>query len=185
MNWRPNHESCSKDHMLHNLQQARPLQSAGLLLYRCKDDRLEVLLGHPGGPYWIKRDAGAWGIPKGSINSGEAPLEAARREFTEETGHKPLGEVIELGTVKQTGGKIVHAWGMAGDWDPTTVKSNMFEMEWPPRSGRRRWFPEIDRAAWFDVARARVKILKSQAPFIERLFDAVRQQPSCRPSAAI
>ena len=150
-------------------------QSAGLLLYRIVDGEIEVLLGHPGGPFWMRKDEGAWTIPKGLVASGEAPLAAARREFAEETGHDPEGEAVSLGSARQPGGKIVHVWAIEGDFDPADVKSNTFEMEWPPRSGRRQSFPEIDRAAWFRVAEARKKILKGQALFIDRLLQALRQ----------
>jgi predicted NUDIX family NTP pyrophosphohydrolase len=148
-------------------------QSAGLLLYRQTGDDIEVLLAHPGGPFWKNKDAGAWTIPKGLISPGETPLAAARREFAEETGHRPQGETIPLGNARQPGGKIVHIWAVQEDWDTALLQSNMFEMEWPPRSGRRQSFPEIDRAGWFDVAAARLKILKGQADFIDRLLEAI------------
>ena len=150
-------------------------QSAGLLMYRIVDGEIEVLLGHPGGPFWIRKDEGAWTIPKGLVASGEEPLAAARREFAEETGHDPEGEAVPLGSARQAGGKTVHVWAMEGDFDPADLNSNSFEMEWPPRSGRRQSFPEIDRAAWFRVAEARKKILKGQALFIDRLLQALRQ----------
>jgi predicted NUDIX family NTP pyrophosphohydrolase len=148
-------------------------QSAGLLLFRRGDGEPEVLLGHPGGPFWKKKDHGAWSIPKGLIVPGETPLAAAKREFAEETGHHPSGEAIPLGEARQPGGKIVHIWAVQDDWDTALLQSNMFEMEWPPRSGRRQSFPEIDRAAWFKVADARLKILKGQAVFIDRLLEAL------------
>ena len=148
-------------------------QSAGLLLFRQKGGGLEVLLGHPGGPFWRKKDQGAWSIPKGLIALGEAPDVAAYREFVEETGHRPTGDSISLGTAKQPGGKLVHVWAMEGDWNSTDLQSNTFELEWPPRSGRLQTFPEIDRAAWFDIAEARIKILKGQATFIDRLLEVV------------
>ena len=150
-------------------------QSAGLLLYRIVDGEIEVLLGHPGGPFWMRKDEGAWTIPKGLIASGEVPLAAAQREFAEETGHDPKGEAVPLGSARQPGGKIVHVWATEGDFDPADLKSNTFEMEWPPRSGRRQSIPEIDRAAWFGIAEARKKILKGQALFIDRLLQALRQ----------
>ena len=148
---------------------AAPKQSAGLLLYRQKGDKLEILLGHPGGPFWRKKDQGSWSIPKGLIADGESPLAAAKREFAEETGHRPNGKAIPLGEAKQPGGKLVHVWAVEDDWDPEDLRSNQFEMEWPPRSGRRQTFPELDRAAWFDVAEGRDKILKGQAVFLTRL----------------
>jgi len=150
-------------------------QSAGLLLFRQVDGDIEVLLGHPGGPFWKRKDEGAWSIPKGLIAPGEEPLAAAQREFAEETGHYPKGDSVPLGSATQPGGKVVHVWAIEGDWDPADIKSNTFEMEWPPRSGRRQSFPEIDRAAWFGVAEARRRILKGQALFIDHLLDTLRQ----------
>jgi predicted NUDIX family NTP pyrophosphohydrolase len=143
--------------------------SAGLLLYRDAAGRLEVLLVHPGGPFWAKKDAGAWSIPKGEIGAGEDPLAAAKREFEEETGTRPPGEAIALPPRRQAGGKLVHAWAVRGDLDPAALKSTTFTLEWPPRSGRRQEFPEVDRAAWFTLDEARDKILKSQAPFLDDL----------------
>ena len=143
--------------------------SAGLLLYRDAAGRLEVLLVHPGGPFWAKKDAGAWSIPKGEIGEGEDPLAAAKREFEEETGTRPTGEAIALTPRRQAGGKLVHAWAVRGDLDPAALKSTTFTLEWPPRSGRRQEFPEVDRAAWFTLDEARDKILKSQAPFLDDL----------------
>ncbi|MET0407514.1 MAG: NUDIX domain-containing protein [Hyphomicrobium sp.] len=142
--------------------------SAGLLLYRLKE-KLEVLLAHPGGPYWKNKDAGAWTVPKGEILEGEDPHQAAIREFMEETGFRPSGDALSLGSLRQAGGKWVHVWAVPQDWDPARLVSNSFSIEWPPRSGRVQEFPEIDRAAWFDLAQARVKILKSQLPFLDRL----------------
>jgi predicted NUDIX family NTP pyrophosphohydrolase len=152
---------------------APTLQSAGLLLFRVGDNQIQVLLGHPGGPFWRRRDQGVWTIPKGLITPGEASRTAALREFTEETGHRPAGELLSLGSAKQPGGKLVHVWAVEDDWDPAKLESNTFEMEWPPRSGQRQTFPEIDRAAWFGVAEARARILKGQAVFIDRLLEAV------------
>jgi predicted NUDIX family NTP pyrophosphohydrolase len=149
------------------------LQSAGLLLFRVGDNQIQVLLGHPGGPFWRRRDQGVWTIPKGLIAPGEASRTAALREFIEETGHHPAGELLSLGSAKQPGGKLVHVWAVEDDWDPAELESNTFEMEWPPRSGQRQQFPEIDRAAWFDIAEARARILKGQAVFIDRLLEAV------------
>jgi len=148
-------------------------QSAGLLLFRERGNDIQVLLGHPGGPFWGRKDQGAWTIPKGLVAPGESPLSTAQREFEEETGHCATGSAISLGSAKQPGGKIVHAWAVKGDWDPADLKSNTFDMEWPPRSGRLQTFPEIDRAAWFAVAEARIRVLKGQAVFIERLLQAV------------
>ena len=148
-------------------------QSAGLLLFRVTDNRIEILLGHPGGPFWRRKDQGAWTIPKGLIDAGEDPRAAALREFTEETGHRPAGELLSLGSARQPGGKLVHAWAVQDDWDPVGLRSNTFEMEWPPRSGKRQEFPEIDRAAWFGIAEARSRILEGQAVFIDRLLEAV------------
>jgi len=121
--------------------------SAGLLLYRHSDEGIEVLIGHPGGPFWRNKDLASWSIPKGLITESETPLAAAKREFAEETGYSPRGKARPLGEAKQPGGKTVHVWANEGDWDAGTLKSNMFEMEWPPRSGRRKEFPELDRAA--------------------------------------
>jgi predicted NUDIX family NTP pyrophosphohydrolase len=144
-------------------------ESAGLLLFRDANGQREVLLAHPGGPFWAKKDTGAWTIPKGEVGPAEDPLAAALREFEEETGVRPKGDAIALPPRRQPSGKVVHAWAMRGDLDPATVRSNRFEMEWPPRSGRRQEFPEIDRAAWFSLAEAREKILKGQAPFLDDL----------------
>jgi predicted NUDIX family NTP pyrophosphohydrolase len=130
---------------------------------------LEVLLAHPGGPFWARRDVGAWTIPKGEIEEGEDALRAARREFTEETGYSPSGTFIDLGTVTQKSGKVVKAWAVEGNFDPRTLKSLSFEMEWPPRSGKRQTFPEIDRAQWCTLGAARGKILAHQLPFLDRL----------------
>lgn len=142
--------------------------SAGLLLYRRRQG-LEVLLAHPGGPYWRNKDDGAWMVPKGEIHDDEDPQEAALREFEEETGFHPEGKFVSLGSLRQAGGKQVHVWAIEGDWDPATLDSNYFNIEWPPRSGRTSAFPEIDRAAWFDIPTACRKILKSQAEFLHRL----------------
>ena len=127
---------------------------------------------HPGGPFWAKRDDGAWSIPKGEIGPGEAPLDVARREFREELGAEPPGgDAASLGVVRQTGGKTVHAWAVEGDFDVGALKSNSFEMEWPPRSGRRATFPEVDRAAWFELDAARAKLLDAQRAFLDRLAE--------------
>ncbi|MGA7238868.1 MAG: NUDIX domain-containing protein [Bryobacteraceae bacterium] len=125
---------------------------------------------HPGGPFWAKKDEGAWSIPKGEFTDGENPVAAARREFEEELGAAVDGELIPLNALKQSGGKVVHAWAVRGDFDPSNLKSNTFSMEWPPRSGRQREFPEVDRAEWFEVETARTKILKGQAPFLDQIL---------------
>jgi predicted NUDIX family NTP pyrophosphohydrolase len=143
--------------------------SAGLLLYRTTSGHPEVLLVHPGGPYWARKDEGAWSIPKGELEEGEAPLAAARREFAEETGIALEGDPIELGVVRQPGGKVVHAWAVEGDLDPASVRSDTFRIEWPPGSGKQREFPEVDRAAWFTIEAAGRKILKGQVPFLAEL----------------
>jgi predicted NUDIX family NTP pyrophosphohydrolase len=146
-----------------------PKKSAGLLLYRLGSEGLEVLLVHPGGPFWAKKDDGAWSIPKGEFADGEDPLAAARREFEEETGARPSGEFIALSPIKQAGGKLVLAWAVPANFDPSTLRSNPFSMEWPPKSGKIRDFPEVDRAAWFPLEEARRKILKGQADFLDQL----------------
>jgi predicted NUDIX family NTP pyrophosphohydrolase len=146
-----------------------PKISAGLLMYRVRDGELEFLLAHPGGPFWQRRDAGAWTIPKGEIQSGEDPLAAAQREFTEETGLQPQGQFIALSPITQKSGKIVHAWAFAGDCDPARIKSNIFQMEWPPGSGRFQDCPEVDRAAFFRLPEARKKINPAQVALLEEL----------------
>jgi predicted NUDIX family NTP pyrophosphohydrolase len=146
-----------------------PKRSAGLLLYRRSAAGLAVLLVHSGGPFWAKKDLGAWSIPKGEYAADEEPLAAAQREFFEETGVRPRGVFAPLGEVKQPGGKQVTAWAVEGDFDPATLVSNTFEIEWPPRSGRKHSFPEVDRAEWFLPDDARKKILAAQRPFIDRL----------------
>jgi len=152
-----------------------PKQSAGLLLFRHGAEGLEVLLVHPGGPFWAKKDEGAWSIPKGEFREGEDPLAAARREFEEETGIPAAGTFIPLKPLRQPGGKMVFAWAVHSGFDPSRLKSNMFSMEWPPKSGQRQEFPEVDRAAWFGVESARRKILKGQEPFLDDLvWSAVR-----------
>ena len=143
--------------------------SAGLLMYRRDNDTLQILLAHPGGPFFRNKDDGAWSIPKGEIESGEDLLETAKREFREEIGVTPTGPFIALTTVKQRGGKIVHAWAFEGDCDPTAIVSNTFNMEWPPRSGKQMDFPEIDRAEFFDVSTARQKINAGQVALIDEL----------------
>jgi len=145
-------------------------RSAGILLHRRRGDRLEVLLVHPGGPLWARRDDGAWSIPKGEYDEGEEPLAAARREFEEELGSAPpADDAAELGEVRQKSGKFVRAWAIAGELDPATVVSNTFELEWPPRSGRRIEVPEVDRAEWFALDAARAKINPAQVALLDRL----------------
>lgn len=143
--------------------------SAGLLMYRERAGTVEVLLVHPGGPYWARKDLGAWTIPKGECSVNEDLLPCARREFEEETGVFPTGPFIPLPAVQQAGGKVVHAWAFQGDCDPAMVRSNTFTMEWPPRSGRRREFPEVDRAAWYVLDEARGRIVKSQSRLLDEL----------------
>jgi len=145
-----------------------PTHSAGLLPYRKRNNQLEVFLAHPGGPYWKNKDEGAWMIVKGEFDE-EEPMEAARREFKEETGFALDEPLQELEPVKQSGGKVVHAFVVEADLDPDEIESNTFEMEWPPKSGKKQSFPEIDRAAWFTMDEARKKMLKSQRPLLERL----------------
>jgi predicted NUDIX family NTP pyrophosphohydrolase len=142
--------------------------SAGLLLYRRRGE-IEVFLVHPGGPFWAKKDAGAWSIPKGIIAEGEEPLQAARREFMEETGFVIEGEFRPLDPVKQAGGKVVQAWAVEADCDPANLRSNRFSMEWPPKSGKTQEFPEVDRAAWLTIPEARKKILAGQVGLIDQL----------------
>jgi len=150
-------------------------RSAGLLLYRrTAVGDVEVLLAHPGGPLWAKRDAGVWTVPKGEFHDGEAAWAVARREFEEETGHPaPDGDPIELGEIRQKGGKLVEAWALEGDLDPATARSNTFPFEWPPRSGRWITIPEIDRVEWFAPDEARQRIKDTQIPFIDRLLQAL------------
>jgi len=150
-------------------------RSAGLLLYRrTAAGDVEVLLAHPGGPLWAKRDAGVWTVPKGEFHDGEAAWAVARREFEEETGHPaPDGDPIELGEIRQKGGKLVEAWALEGDLDPATARSNTFPFEWPPRSGRWITIPEIDRVEWFAPDEARQRIKDTQIPFIDRLLQAL------------
>ncbi len=145
--------------------------SAGLVLYRQRDDgELEVLLGHMGGPFWARKDDGAWSIPKGELDPGEEPLAGARREFAEELGHAPpAGPVHELGEIRQPAGKRVIAFAIEGDFDPDEIVPGTFELQWPPRSGRLQTFPEVDRVAWFDLDTAAAKIVRGQAELLERL----------------
>jgi predicted NUDIX family NTP pyrophosphohydrolase len=151
-----------------------PTTSAGLLLYRIRDGRLEVLIGHMGGPFWSKKDEAAWSIPKGEYTSGD-PVAAARREFEEEMGHvPPTDELEELGTFRQAGGKLVRIWAGEGDLDARTCRSNTFELEWPPRSGRLIEVPEIDRAEWVDPALARFRLVRGQVAALDELLARVR-----------
>jgi predicted NUDIX family NTP pyrophosphohydrolase len=151
-----------------------PERSAGILLYRRGAGSLEVLLVHPGGPFFARRDAGAWTIPKGLYESDEEPLACARREFSEEVGSAcPDGPALELGEVRQRNGKRVTAFAVEGDLDADAISSNSFEIEWPPRSGRRQSFPEVDRAGWFTLEQARAKLLAAQAAFLDRLAESV------------
>ena len=150
--------------------------SAGILMFRYREDILEVFLVHPGGPFWAKKDQGAWSIPKGEFNiDSEAPLDAAKREFAEETGSSIDGEFISLDTAAQSSMKIVHAWAVAGDCDAAQIKSNTFSMEWPPRSGKQQEFPEVDRGEWFDIETAKIKILKGQRTFIDKLLEKMEK----------
>ena len=144
-------------------------KSAGLLLYRLQKGEIEVFLVHPGGPFWAKKDEGAWSIPKGLIEEGEDDLKAAKREFEEETGQKISGNFIKLEPLKQPGGKIIWAWAVTGDIASRDVCSNNFTLEWPPKSGKFKEFPEIDRGEWFDLSQAKTRILKGQLGFLEQL----------------
>jgi predicted NUDIX family NTP pyrophosphohydrolase len=145
------------------------VKSAGILVYRFREGVLEVLLAHPGGPFWARKDDGAWTIPKGEVGDAEEPLAAARRELLEETGLDLDGDFIALTPVRQKSGKWVHAWALEGDCDPAAIRSNVFSLEWPPKSGKQREFPEIDRAGWFAIPAARTKILPAQIPLLDEL----------------
>jgi predicted NUDIX family NTP pyrophosphohydrolase len=147
------------------------VQSAGILLYRRRGDGQEVFLVHPGGPYWAKKDIGAWSIPKGLVAAGEEPLEAARREFLEETGFVANGHLVPLGLFRQPSGKRLSAWAMEGDCEPARLISNSFLLMWPPKSGTIRSFPEVDRGAWFGRTEAMVKITRGQKPVLQKFFD--------------
>jgi predicted NUDIX family NTP pyrophosphohydrolase len=144
-------------------------KTAGLLLYRIRDSAVEVFLVHPGGPFWAKKDAGAWSIPKGEFADDEQPLSAAKREFQEETGFSMEGNFMALAPLKQRSGKLVYAWALEGDCDAGAIKSNLFSMEWPPRSGNRKEYPEVDRASWFTLESAKRKIVPGQIGFLEEL----------------
>ena len=153
-------------------------ESAGLLMYRLRNSTLEVFLVHPGGPYWARKDLGAWSIPKGELQEGEDHLDAAKREFQEVTGFLPKGNFIALAPIKQTGGKLVYGWAVRDDCDTKTIVSNTFSMEWPPRSGKRQEFPEVDRAEWFTMEVAKEKLLKGQVGFLEELSSKIEKDPS-------
>jgi predicted NUDIX family NTP pyrophosphohydrolase len=148
--------------------------SAGLIMYRLRSETLEVLLVHPGGPFWSKKDAGAWFIAKGEINPNEESLDAAKREFEEETGLKPQGPFLPLGSVKQKSGKIIFAWAFAGDCDPSRLQSNTFTIEWPPKSGLQKEFPEIDRYSFFTLPAAQEQIHPAEYPFLTRLQELLQ-----------
>ena len=154
-----------------------PKTSAGILLFRRRPHGLEVLLVHPGGPFWARKDEGAWSIPKGEAHPSEDLLDAARREFREETGAAADGAVLDLGAFRQPGGKIVAAFALEGDFDPAALTSEPFTMEWPPRSGKTAAFPEVDRAAWFDLETAAGKILKGQSPILAALAERLCAGP--------
>jgi predicted NUDIX family NTP pyrophosphohydrolase len=159
------------------------IRSAGLLIYRRRaDGEIEVMLGHMGGPYWARKDVAAWSIPKGQREEGEQAIDTARREFEEEIGQPPPeGDAVALGDVRQSGGrKIVEVWAIEGDIDVSSIESSGFEIEWPPKSGELREFPEFDRAAWLDVDTARGRIVKAQAPFLDRLLELVDGAPGER-----
>jgi len=144
-------------------------------MYRLRESELEVFLVHPGGPFWARKDLGAWSIPKGEYTS-EDPLDAARREFAEETGLSPRGDFLPLGTIRQAGGKLVSAWAVEGDCDPAQIRSNLCTIEWPPKSGRKIVIPEVDRAGWFSLDEARERILKSQAPILDLLVERLEEK---------
>lgn len=153
-----------------------PKQSAGILLYRFRGSKFEVLLVHPGGPFWTKKDLGAWSIPKGEFTDEEDPLDAAKRELLEETGIQISGEFIELTPKKQKSGKVIYAFAIEHDIGVTEVQSNTFEIEWPPKSGKLQEFPEIDKAEWFDFTTSRQKLNESQAEIIEELANQLRMK---------
>lgn len=146
--------------------------SSGLLLFRFRSNRTEVLLVHMGGPFWARKDEGAWTIPKGEVEAGEELLAAAQREFREETGFAPGGTPFPLGQVRQAGGKVVHAFALEGDFDPQSLTSNTFSVEWPKGSGQMREYPEVDKAEWFDLAEAHRRIIAAQAPLLDVLAAA-------------
>ncbi|GAA3986592.1 NUDIX domain-containing protein [Mucilaginibacter dorajii] len=151
-----------------------PKQSAGILLYRKSDDQLQVFLVHPGGPFWKNKDEGSWSIPKGEYESDEEPLDAAKREFYEETGQYIDGEFLALSSIKLKSGKLIQAWAVEGDIDPHRIKSNLFEMEWPPKSGKKQSFAEVDRGDWFSVEEAKVKMNAAQVALLDELAEVKR-----------
>ncbi|MCK5511202.1 MAG: NUDIX domain-containing protein [Thermodesulfovibrionia bacterium] len=159
-----------------------PKISAGLLVYRLKQNILQVFLAHPGGPFWTKKDLGAWSIPKGLLNQNENPLEAAQREFEEETGFRVSGQFMPLEPVKQKSGKVIQAWAVEGDCDPSAIRSNTFSIEWPPRSGREQEFPEIDRASWFDIEEAKKRINQGQVDLLIELQNVIQKSMSKKKS---
>jgi predicted NUDIX family NTP pyrophosphohydrolase len=163
-----------------------PVTSAGLLLYRRRGARLEVFLLHPGGPYWARKDDGAWSVPKGLVDPQEDELAGARREFTEETGFEPTagGGERDLGVFRQPSGKRLHVWALEGDCDPAALNSNLFELEWPPHSGHRQRFPEADRGGWFERAQALVKITSGQRPVLDRFYGEIGAAESERSSTS-
>lgn len=150
-----------------------PKRSAGLIMYRIRERRLEVFLVHPGGPFWVNKDKGAWAIPKGQVDNGEEPLDAARREFQEETGFIAKGKFLRLGTIRQLSGKLVDAWAFEGDCNPEELRSITCQVEWPPRSNRMIEVPEVDRGQWFSIDGAEESILQSQRPFLTTLCGAL------------
>ena len=156
---------------------AVPKVSAGLVMYRVQAGKVEMLLVHPGGPFWAKKDEGAWFIPKGEIAAGEEALATAKREFEEETGIRRAGNFISLGSIRHKSGKVVHAWAFEGSCDPSAVRSNTFSIEWPPRSGKKREFPEVDRAGWFTLEAARSKIQRDEFELLERLQERLGTAP--------
>lgn len=158
--------------------------SAGILAYRLREGRLEVFLVHPGGPFWARKDLGAWSIPKGELTGPEDPLAAAVREFREETGFEVEGPFAALAPRKQPGGKIVHAWAVESDFDPGEIRSNTFLLEWPRGSGRQKEFPEIDRAEWFDLEEAKRRILPGHAGFLDELAQMLEHGPPSAPSSS-
>lgn len=158
--------------------------AAGLLVYR-RRGVLEVFLVHPGGPFWARKNAGAWSLPKGEIGENEDALDAARREFTEETGFSVAGEFHPLEPLRQAGGKLVYAWAVEGDCDPDELRSNLFSLEWPPRSGRMQDFPEVDRGGWFAIGEARKRILPAQAKFLDRLVALIDDPAGAAPARAL
>ena len=157
--------------------------SAGILLYRCRDHSVEVFLVHPGGPYWARKEEGAWSIPKGESTEGADLLATTYAEFHEETGSLLVGSPVPLTPLKQPGGKLVHAWAVRGDIDAASIRSNTFAIEWPPRSGKRQEFPEVDRAAWFELAEARQKLLPGQRGFLDQLREHLGKRPTAKSDA--